>query len=167
MDFDGLNELNPDIVGWIYFENGDISYPILYSGDNETYLYTAVDKTPLRSGSIFMEQYNHPDFQDSHTIIYGHNMKDLSMFGKLKFYRTKEDYYETHKYFQIITTDRYDRYYIKEYKEVASSDPIYEMTEEKKKASPETIVLSTCTSGENRFVLCAIKTDTEKRESYK
>ena len=167
VNLEELQEENPDIVGWLYFETEEISYPILYSGDNETYLHTAYNGKSAASGSIFLDGNNAPDFSDNYNIIYGHNMKDLSMFGKLKFYRTKEDYYETHKYFQIITTDRYDRYYIKEYKEVASSDPIYEMTEEKKKASPETIVLSTCTSGENRFILHAIKTDTWKRENDK
>ena len=167
VNLEELQEENPDIVGWLYFEKEEISYPILYSGDNETYLHTAYNGKSAASGSIFLDGNNAPDFSDNYNIIYGHNMKDLSMFGKLKFYRTKEDYYETHKYFQIITTDRYDRYYIKEYKEVASSDPIYEMTEDKKKASSETIVLSTCTSGENRFVLYAMKTDTEKRENYK
>ena len=167
VNLEELQEENPDIVGWLYFETEEISYPILYSGDNETYLHTAYNGKSAASGSIFLDGNNAPDFSDNYNIIYGHNMKDLSMFGKLKFYRTKEDYYETHKYFQIITTDRYDRYYIKDYKEVASSDPIYEMTEDKKKASSETIVLSTCTSGENRFVLYAMKTDTEKRENYK
>ena len=128
VDFDGLNELNPDIVGWIYFENGDISYPILYSGDNETYLYTAVDKTPLRSGSIFMEQYNHPDFQDSHTIIYGHNMKDLSMFSKLRYYFSDEEYYDDHQYFQIITRDAVYRYVIFAYQDVPEDSDFFNVS---------------------------------------
>ena len=167
VNLEELQEENPDIVGWLYFETEEISYPILYSGDNETYLHTAYNGKSAASGSIFLDGNNAPDFSDNYNIIYGHNMKDLSMFGKLKFYRTKEDYYETHKYFQIIIKDRYDRYCITEYKEVAASDAVYELTEEKKRALSETLVLSTCTSGENRFILHAIKTDTWKRENDK
>ena len=167
VNLEELQEENPDIVGWLNFETEEISYPILYSGDNETYLRTAYNGKSAASGSIFLDGNNAPDFSDNYNIIYGHNMKDLSMFGKLKFYRTKEDYYETHKYFQIIIKDRYDRYCITEYKEVAASDAVYELTEEKKRALSETLVLSTCTSGENRFILHAIKTDTWKRENDK
>ena len=50
---------------------------------------------------------------------------------------------------------------------MAASDAVYELTEEKKRALSETLVLSTCTSGENRFILHAIKTDTWKRENDK
>lgn len=167
VDLEELQKENSDIVGWLYFEAEEISYPILYSGDNETYLHTAYNKKTAAAGSIFLDGNNAPDFSDHYNIIYGHNMKDLSMFGRLKFYRTKEDYYETHKYFQIIIKDRYDRYCITEYKEVAASDAVYELTEEKKRALSETLVLSTCTSGENRFILHAIKTDTWKRENDK
>ena len=51
-----------------------------------------------------MEGMNTPDFQDYHTILYGHNMKNLSMFGSLKKYKT-EDFYKDHQFFTIYTSE--------------------------------------------------------------
>lgn len=127
VDFEKLQQENSDIVGWIYFENEDISYPILYSGDNEEYLRKAYTGEIISAGSIFLDGNNQPDFQDKHILIYGHNMRDLSMFGKLKFYKTKEDYYEAHQYFQIITKEDTARYRVFAYKDVKSVDGIYKI----------------------------------------
>lgn len=84
VDFKSLWEINPDIKGWIYLEEIDISYPIVQGADNDEYLYTSVKGTSNSGGSIFMDAANEGDFSDPHTLIYGHNMKDGSMFGKLK-----------------------------------------------------------------------------------
>ena len=95
-----LKKQNGDVTGWLYFENEDISYPIMYSGDDTTYLHTALDGSYASAGSIFMEGNNHPDFEDSHTIIYGHNMTSGRMFGSLKKYKSKS-YMQKHKYFFV------------------------------------------------------------------
>ncbi len=84
VDFASLWEINPDIKGWIHLEEVDISYPIVQGEDNNEYLYTSVKGTSNSGGSIFMDAANAGDFSDPHTLIYGHNMKDGSMFGKLK-----------------------------------------------------------------------------------
>ena len=81
IDFTGLRSENPDVVGWIYFENEDISYPVMYSGDNSYYLRKTFKREHATAGSIFLEGSNKTDFSDCHTIIDGHNMKNLSMFG--------------------------------------------------------------------------------------
>ena len=52
--------------------------PVLYSGDDEKYLRTDIYGNQTIAGCIFMEGMNTPDFQDYHTILYGHNMKNLS-----------------------------------------------------------------------------------------
>lgn len=111
VDFEDLKELNPDVVGWIFFENEDISYPVLYSGDNVRYLRRTLDGKNASAGSIFLDGDNTPDFEDSRCVIYGHNMKNLSMFGKIKYYREKE-YYEEHQYFQILAEGVVYRYQI-------------------------------------------------------
>lgn len=111
VDFERLKERNPDVVGWIFFENENISYPILYSGDNVRYLRKTLDGKNASAGSIFLEGDNTPDFEDSRSVVYGHNMKNLSMFGKLKYYR-EEDYYEDHQYFQILVEGIVYRYRI-------------------------------------------------------
>ena len=112
IDLDQVREINRDVIGWIYFENEDISYPILYSGDDTTYLRKTLTGTSATAGSIFLEGKNNPNLQDAHSIIYGHNMKNLSMFGKLKFYNRDEEYYDKHRYSQIFTDDAVYRYEI-------------------------------------------------------
>ena len=88
VDLKGLREINPDIGGWIYFENEkDISYPLLYSGDDHYLHYNYFDEEEA-AGSIFIDAVNNPALSDVHTLIYGHNMRNLTMFGKLKYYKT-------------------------------------------------------------------------------
>lgn len=112
VDFESLRERNQDVVGWIFFENEDISYPILYSEDSAKYLYRTLDGKSASAGSIFLDGNNTPDFEDSRNVIYGHNMKNLSMFGNLKYYIQEKDYYENHQYFQILTEGIVYRYRI-------------------------------------------------------
>ena len=117
VDFAGLKEQNEDIVGWIYFEDEEsISYPLLYSGD-DYYLRRNYLKEEEIAGSIYIDGNNSPDLDDAHTLIYGHNMRNLSMFGNLKFYKTEEDYFENHRYFQLITENGAYRYEIFAYKD--------------------------------------------------
>ena len=120
VDFAGLKEQNKDIVGWIYFEDEEsISYPLLYSGD-DYYLRRNYLKEEETAGSIYIDGNNSPNLDDAHTLIYGHNMRNLSMFGKLKFYKTEEDYFENHRYFQLITESGAYRYEIFAYKDVST-----------------------------------------------
>ena len=120
VDLAGLKKLNPDIVGWIYFE-GDvgISYPLLYSGD-DYYLKHNYQKEEESAGSIYIDKNNNPDLSEAHTIIYGHNMRNLAMFGKLRYYKTEEDYLDDHRYFQLITESGIYRYEIFAYKDVST-----------------------------------------------
>ena len=127
IDFDALKQVNGDIIGWILFDNNGISYPILQGKDNEKYLYRLADGTKSKAGSIFMDAACSPDFSDAHTIIYGHNMKNLSMFGKLKWYRTKRGYYENNRYFTIYTPDRVLRYEIFSWYEANADDMVYQV----------------------------------------
>lgn len=108
---EALQEINPDVVGWIYITATDISYPLLQGEDNDTYLHSSwTDKTKtLKAGSIFMDSSNSPDFSDFNTIIYGHRMQNETMFGKLKYFRTK-DYWQTHPDVYIVTAEKILRY---------------------------------------------------------
>ena len=118
VDFASLKKQNSDIVGWIYFEEEDsISYPLLYSGD-DYYLHHNYLGEEETAGSIYIDGNNSPDLSDVHTLIYGHNMRNLSMFGKLKYYKTEEDYFDNHRYFQVITENATYRYKIGAYKDV-------------------------------------------------
>ncbi len=122
VNFASLKERNPDVIGWIFFENESISYPILYSGDNVRYLRRTLDGKNASAGSIFLDGGNTPDFEDSRNVIYGHNMKNRSMFGKLKYYMQEKDYYEDHQYFQILSEGVVYRYRIFSYFEVEETE---------------------------------------------
>lgn len=111
VDFEALKEINPDMVGWIRFENMDISYPIVHGTDNDYYLTHSFEKQKLKCGSIFMEAENAADFSDDNTFIYGHNMKDKSMFAKLNQFKDEQIYKENPE-FLIYTEDGIYRYSI-------------------------------------------------------
>jgi len=110
VDFDGLKRKNSETVGWIRFDDECINYPIMQSRDNSKYLNTGMDNNYNRCGSIFLDYLNSSDFSDYHTIIYGHNMKDGSMFGKLKKYRSDEGFLQNNQYFTIYTNTKALRY---------------------------------------------------------
>lgn len=112
IDFQELKNINEDVAGWIYMEAlPDISYPIVKGDDNDFYLHHTYKKESLFSGSIFMDMKNTKDFSDQNTIIYGHNMKDGSMFGTLKDYK-KEEIKNKSPYFWIITEKEAYKYQI-------------------------------------------------------
>lgn len=186
----GLKEKNDEIIGWLFFENEDISYPILKSADNEKYYRTAYDNTEASAGSIFMESINSSDFSDLHTIIYGHNMKNLSMFGRLKYYKENDNYYDSHKYFQIILPDRKFRYEVIAYKDVDAEGDFYTIYKKDSKDfkrfiddkilrdslvnsnvelndDSQIVSLSTCTASDvKRFAVSATKIDEREMDSY-
>lgn len=105
IDFEALAKLNGDTVGWIRISGGDISYPIVQTTDNDFYLTHGFDKENLRSGCIFMDYGNQKDMTDTVTYIYGHNMKDKSMFAKLNNYK-EQAYYEANPQIVIYTPDQ-------------------------------------------------------------
>lgn len=102
VDFDELRKVNKDIAGWLYCEGTAINYPVMQGEDNDFYLNHTYDKSPNRAGSLFVEALNTPDFADSNTIIYGHHMKDGSMFASLRKWADQE-YYEEHPVFWLLT----------------------------------------------------------------
>lgn len=124
IDFNALKEINKDIVAWIYVRAVDISYPVLYSGDNDYYLRRGFDGEYLISGSVFVEGLNSPDFSDPHTIIYGHNMRDGSMFSSLEELYTK-DYIQTDNTFWIITETYAYQYQIFSLNYVLNTSSVY------------------------------------------
>ncbi|MCH4039317.1 MAG: class B sortase [Eubacteriales bacterium] len=112
VDWTSLGAVNPDIIGWLYVDGEpSISYPICQTTDNNYYLHHTFRKQSLFAGSIFADYHNSPDFTDADTIVYGHNMKNGSMFGMLKFL-DDQSAYEKHPYFWILTPGGNYRYHI-------------------------------------------------------
>jgi len=102
VDFDALQEINPDVLGWIFFEGTNINYPVVQGADNNYYLNHLVDGTVNGAGSIFMDYRNVPDFSDFNTVIYGHNMKNKTMFADITEYKNST-FYEAHQLGKIMT----------------------------------------------------------------
>lgn len=111
IDWDALYKINPDIIAWIVVPDTKISYPIVQTKDNETYLHQTFTGTKNSCGSIFMDCLNRADFGDPNTVIYGHNMRNGSMFRALNDYK-EESFYKEHKEVWICTPSWQRQYQI-------------------------------------------------------
>ncbi len=94
-DFAALQAINPEIVGWVTIPGTVISYPVAQTDDNDKYLHTTFEGKANASGCIFMDKDSQTDGQGQHTILYGHNMKNGSMFHELLQYK-KADFFNEH-----------------------------------------------------------------------
>ena len=102
VDFEALARVNPDIVGWIVIEGTNINYPIVQGRDNSYYLNHLFDGTRNAAGCIFMDAACRGDFTDVHSIIYGHHMKNKTMFAGLMAYKD-QSFYEEHATAFLLT----------------------------------------------------------------
>ncbi|MED1443426.1 class B sortase [Aeribacillus composti] len=98
-----LQRINQDIVGWIEIPDTYISYPILQAENNEFYLTRNYKKEKSRAGSIFMDYRNDVKGLNQNVILYGHRMKDDTMFGQLDKY-LDESFFQHHRtiYFDTL-----------------------------------------------------------------
>lgn len=95
IDFDALKEEGEDVVAWLKIPGLPmVDYPVVQHDD---FYFLDRDWTgqPSGRGAIFLEELNRPDFLDLHSILYGHHMRDGTMFGTLIKYDS-EDYYKEH-----------------------------------------------------------------------
>lgn len=113
IDFDKLQtEQNEDIYAWIKLEGTKIDYPVLQHPEDDTYyLVHNIDGSYGYPGCIFSELYNRKDFTDPVTVLYGHYMKDGSMFAALHDY-TDREFFEQHEDLTIYTPDEEINYKI-------------------------------------------------------
>lgn len=102
VDIAGLQkDINADIYAWIYIPNTKVDYPILqHATDDEYYLDHDMNGKKVTAGSIFTQHYNNKDFNDNHTVIYGHNMRNGSMFKTLHYYM-EESFFELNPYIYL------------------------------------------------------------------
>ena len=105
LDWDTLHEENRDIYAWIYVPDTTVDYPMLqHPTDNGYYLNHNMDGTKGYPGCIYTEDFNSKDFSDIHTVIYGHNLKDKTMFSSLHNFENDELFNKDH-YIFIYTED--------------------------------------------------------------
>ena len=102
VDFEALRETSPDIIGWLALPDTAINYPVTQTDDNEYYLHHLYDGTYNKTGCLFTDYENQEDFSDRNTIIYGHNMRDGSMFAALNEY-DEQSYFDGHPQMYLVT----------------------------------------------------------------
>lgn len=105
VDFASLKKTNPDIVGWMYCEGTVINYPVVQGKDNVFYLSHMADKKSNGAGALFVDYRNAAGFMNQNTLIYGHHMKNGSMFASLVQYKTQA-YYDAHPVMYLLTPER-------------------------------------------------------------
>ena len=102
VDFEALRENGPDIIGWLSLPDTVLNYPVTQTDNNEYYLNHLYDGTYNKVGCLFADYENRADFSDRNTIIYGHNMRDGSMFALLNRYE-EQSYFDTHRQMYLVT----------------------------------------------------------------
>ncbi|MCP1103533.1 SrtB family sortase [Aequitasia blattaphilus] len=188
VDFDELSKMNPDTIGWIRFhpEPANISYPIVQTDNNDTYLHKTFSASDNSVGAIFLNAYNNSNLEDHNSIIYGHYMNDKSMFHNLWEYES-EDFWKANPNFYIYTPDgRVHTYAIFSVAKVKDMDDLYNVvfnnddevmaqiehvkgvslydTKVEVGTDQPMITLSTCTSvsdSEERFVVVGVRKEVD------
>ena len=101
MSFEELQDINPDVIGWLTVYGTNIDYPLVIGEDNEKYLNYNPKLETAGSGSLFLDYRNNRNFTDFNTIIFGHHMAHHEMFGDLDLF-LDEDFWNEHEYGNLI-----------------------------------------------------------------
>lgn len=104
IDAEKLRGINADYQCWLYAPDTPIDYPVVQCANNSYYLSRMFNRKSNPAGTLFMDYRNLPDFADPNTLIYGHHMRDGSMFESLTDYDAP-GYFEAHPFMLIIRED--------------------------------------------------------------
>lgn len=104
VDFTALREVNPNTVAWLTCEDTAIHYPVVQGEDNDYYLTHLPDGSYNSGGSLFLDCRVASDFSDTHSIIYGHYMKNGTMFAALAGYK-EQKFYDQHPRMLLVTPE--------------------------------------------------------------
>lgn len=99
--YEQIKAKNPDVIGWINIPDTAIDYPVVRCADNDYYLTHDIDHNDSKFGAIFMDYRNADSAQQKHIIIYGHNMKNGTMFRDLMNYKIK-DFFDQNKIIRFL-----------------------------------------------------------------
>ncbi|MEI3184091.1 MAG: class B sortase [Lachnospiraceae bacterium] len=105
IDFDVLKKINPDVVSWITIPGTNIDYPLLQGKDNNQYLHKDMEGRDSAAGAIFLDHGDKADLSSRHNIIYGHHMKNGTMFKDIVKYKDQQ-YFDEHQDIILYTPDR-------------------------------------------------------------
>ncbi len=109
INFDKLRANNPDIIGWIFIPNSRIDYPIAQTTNNSYYLHHDFYKRTSFTGCIYLDSEVNSDFTSHDSPIYGHHMRNKSMFGSLDYFR-QTSFRKTHPVAFVYTPTKTLRY---------------------------------------------------------
>lgn len=156
VDFTELKKKNQDVIGWIYACNGRISYPVVAS-EEEYYLSHSLEGKESKAGTIFADATTLNALEKDRLIVYGHNMKNGSMFHPLIQYARDPDYQTQAPYIYLLTPDtirvyRIERIRVLEYEDILFAD-------EKSDEQSRKITLITCeySGTDTRLVVDAVE----------
>lgn len=110
VDFQTLKETNTDICAWICIPGTQVNYPVLRREEaqnpyDDYYLQHTVEKAAGLPGAIYMEPCNAADFSDANTVLYGHNMKNGTMFGSLHEFEN-DAFFDAHEDVYVVTPEK-------------------------------------------------------------
>lgn len=125
IDLQALREVNPDVVGWIALPGTEISYPVVQGTDNDYYLAHTWDGENSSCGAIFLDCGASADFSGFHTLVYGHRMRNGTMFTALKDYRSAEFLREHPSVYLVLNSGVY-RYDVFSAREADTMGIVYE-----------------------------------------
>lgn len=183
VDFYSLWDVNSDIYAWLRIPGTVIDYPVLQNiDDSDYYLRHDLEGNYYSAGNLYSQYYFNHDFDnDALTVIYGHNMRDDSMFGSLDLY-DDETYIDEHKYLYFYTNYHSYRYRVVAVLTIDSTNLMYKYGEDQESfvddfnsnsigngwvdssftadVSDNFLVLSTCRPyGNNRLIVVAVRED--------
>lgn len=115
-----LSELNPDFKLWIKVDKTNIDYPVVQTTNNDHYLKYDFYNKPSDSGCIFMDYRN--NVKSKNIILYGHNMRNKTMFNNLLKFKDKDFFDENNK----IRVFKDNKEYIYEVFSVYTTDSKYD-----------------------------------------
>ena len=105
IDFSALREINPDIVAWVEIPGTRIDYPVVQADNNETYLHRSFEGEESSAGAIYLDCDSDSDFMGKHSILYGHHMKNGSMFAEIVKFKEKT-FFQEHREVILYLPDR-------------------------------------------------------------
>lgn len=155
-DLSGLFAENGECIGWLCIPDTEINYPVMHTPDvPQKYLRRNFYGEYSQSGVPFLDYRCSLD--TGNLLIYGHNMKNGTMFSDLKKY-LDADFLESHRIIELQTADGLSRYTVAEIKVTDISDKWYEDIGTNLFADRRFLVLSTCYGGGNgRLLVIAVK----------
>ena len=177
VDFTYLESVNPDIHSWITIPDTKISYPIVQSGEDKKedfYLHHNVDGSYGYPGAIYMQKDNSAEYSDRVTVLYGHNMRDGSMFAGLHKYKNGK-YFEKHpdidvytpsgtKHYRVFAALQYDdRHILEAYDHFQTAEAVQAFYEECGTMADQMDYSVTCDEDTKLLVLSTCEKQSDKR----